>query len=87
MSRIDRMHQSVHKVQYLLGKSVFQFNNRLSQWKEFTNTNKRREYSSSCTIDNKGIVVAGGWEGSGRSSVEVLNSQSKSIPSKIQKKP
>ena len=68
-----------------VGKSVFQFNNRLSQWKEFTNTNKRREYSSSCTIGNKGIVVAGGWEGSGKSSVEVLNAQTKSMTSKIQK--
>lgn len=58
-----------------VGRTVFEFNQKLGHWKEFVNTTKRREYSSCCSMGNKGILVAGGWEGSGKSSLEVLNAQ------------
>ena len=68
-----------------VGKNVFEFNQKLGQWKEFVNTTKRREYSSCCTVGHSGIIVAGGWEESGKSSLEVLNSQNKPIKSRIEK--
>ena len=80
-----------------VGRAVFEFNQKLGNWKEFVNTAKRREYSSCCSIGDKGILVAGGWEGSGKSSLEVLNAhtnqlslggttyKNKLVPSRLQK--
>ena len=80
-----------------VGRAVFEFDQKLGNWKEFVNTAKRREYSSCCSIGDKGILVAGGWEGSGKSSLEVLNAhtnqlslggttyKNKLVPSRLQK--
>ena len=60
-----------------VGRDVYWFKESECQWKEIICTNKPREYSSSCSIGQNGIVVIGGWEGSSKSSAEFLNFDSK----------
>ena len=66
-----------------VGRDVYEFREKEGHWKEMKSTKKRREYSSSCNVDQKGIIVVGGWEGSGRSSAEVFNCDNKLTTSSI----
>ena len=56
-----------------VGKGVYEFREADRHWKKIKSTNKPREYSSSCCIDQKCLVVVGGWDGSGKSSAEIFH--------------